>query len=65
MGQISSLPDPILNDLGVRTAGARLRLRPAAGRWVQSQVVCLFLISKTFVQSLYFCFLFSFFLPEK
>ena len=58
MGQIFSLPDHLLIDLGVRTIGARLRLRPAAGQWVQSQVVCLFSISKTFVQSLFFCFLF-------
>ena len=53
------MPDHLLIDLGVRTIGARLRLRPAAGQWVQSQVVCLFSISKTFVQSLYFCFLLS------
>ena len=33
-------------------------MRPAAGQWVQSQVF-LFLISKTFVQSFYFCFLLS------
>ena len=37
--QIPSLPDQVLADLGVRTVGARLRLRSAASQWVPNQVI--------------------------
>ena len=37
--QIAGLPDEILVALGVRTVGARLRLRSLASQWVQSQVI--------------------------
>ena len=40
--QIPFLTDHQLNDLGVRTIGARLRLRSAAQDWTESQVGCLF-----------------------
>ena len=36
--QIPRMPDNLLVDLGVRTIGARLRIRSAAGQWVQAQV---------------------------
>ena len=39
--QIPSLPDQVLADLGVRTVGARLRLRSAASQWVPNQVISL------------------------
>ena len=57
--QISSLPNHLLIDLGVRTIGARLRLRSAVRQWVQTHVgwlvVCLFSISKTFGLFFNFC----------
>ena len=37
--QIAGLSDEILVALGVRTVGARLRLRSLASQWVQSQVI--------------------------
>ena len=37
--QIAGLPDEILVALGVRTVGARLRLRSLASLWVQSQEI--------------------------
>ena len=37
--QIPSLPDQVCADLGVRTVGARLRLRSAASQWVPNQVI--------------------------
>ena len=40
--QIPSMPDPFLLELGVRTMGARLRIRSAANQWLQ--VLLLFLI---------------------
>ena len=40
--QIAGLPDEILVALGVRTVGARLRLRSLASQWVQSQVISFF-----------------------
>ena len=36
--QIPALPDQDLNALGVRTIGARMRLRSAARQWLESQV---------------------------
>ena len=36
--QIPRMPDNLLVALGVRTIGARLRIRSAAGQWVQAQV---------------------------
>ena len=39
--QIPSMPDPFLLELGVRTMGARLRIRSAANQWLQ--VLLLFL----------------------
>ena len=36
--QIPRMPDNLLVALGVRTIGARLRIRSAAGLWVQAQV---------------------------
>ena len=40
--QIAGLPDEILVALGVRTVGARLRLRSLASQRVQSQVISFF-----------------------
>ena len=37
--QIPSLTDQVRADLGVRTVGARLRLRSAASQWVPNQVI--------------------------
>ena len=37
--QIAGLPDEILVALGVRTVGARLRLRSVASQWIQRQVI--------------------------
>ena len=36
--QIPRMPDNLLVALGVRTIGSRLRIRSAAGQWVQAQV---------------------------
>ena len=36
--QIPRLPDNLLVELGVRTIGARLRIRSAADQWLQAQV---------------------------
>ena len=46
--QIPSLPD--LADLGVRTVGARLRLRSAASQWVPNQVISFLSLEISFVQ---------------
>ena len=59
--QIPSLTDHQLNDLGVRTIGARLRLRSAAQDWTESQVgwlfVCLFLnFGSFYLVCLFICF---------
>ena len=40
--QIAGLPDEILVAMGVRTVGARLRLRSLASQWVQIQVISFF-----------------------
>ena len=41
--QIPGLSDHLLVDLGVRTIGARLRIRSAASQWLQAQVfVCFY-----------------------
>ena len=37
--QIIGLPDEILAALGVKTVGARLRLRSVASQWIQRQVI--------------------------
>lgn len=48
--QIPRMPDNLLVDLGVRTIGARLRIRSAASQWLQPQVFyCLILLSIIFV----------------
>ena len=39
--QIPTMPDNLLLDLGVRTIGARLRIRSAASEWLQSEVFCM------------------------
>ena len=51
--QVSRLTDQNLMDLGVRTMGARLRLRSAATTWVSPQVTCLFLHKKLSCQILF------------
>ena len=48
--QIPSLPDQVLADLGVRTVGARLRLRSAASQWVPNQVISFLSLEISFVQ---------------
>ena len=48
--QIPSLPDQVLADLGVRTVGARLRLRSVASRWVPNQVISFLSLEISFVQ---------------
>ena len=48
--QIPSLPDPVLAVLGVRTVGARLRLRSAASQWVPNQVISFLSLEISFVQ---------------
>ena len=48
--QIPSLPDQVLADLGVRTVGARLRLRSAASQWVPNQVIFFLSLEISFVQ---------------
>ena len=65
--QISSLPDHLLIDLGVRTIGARLRLRSAARQWVQVSwlFVCLFSISKTYGSIFLFLLIVSIFVSAK
>ena len=50
---VNKLTDQNLMDLGVRTMGARLRLRSAATAWVSPQVTCLFLHKNCLVKS--FC----------
>ena len=49
---VNKLTDQNLVDLGVRTMGARLRLRSAATAWVSPQVSCLFLHKKLLYQIL-------------
>ena len=41
--QIPALPDHLLVELGVRTIGARLRIRSAASHWLQNQVFVSFI----------------------
>ena len=48
--QIPSLSDQVLADLGVRTVGARLRLRSAASQWVPNQVISSLSLEISFVQ---------------
>ena len=48
--QIPSLPDQVRADLGVRTVGARLRLRSAASQWVPNQVISFLSLEISFVQ---------------
>ena len=43
--QIPALPDHLLVELGVRTIGARLRIRSAASHWLQNQVFVVSLIN--------------------
>ena len=58
--QIPSLPDQVLADLGVRTVGARLRLRSAASQWVPNQVISFLSLEISFVQIFFQIRLFPF-----
>ena len=58
--QIPSLPDQVLADLGVRTVGARLRLRSAASQWVPNQVISILSLEISFVQIFFQIRLFPF-----
>ena len=49
---IPGLPDNLLVDLGVRTIGARLRIRSAATQWLEAQVFVCFVNLLNFVSFL-------------
>ena len=48
--QIPSLPDQVLVDLGVRSVGARLRLRSTASQWVPNHIISFLNLDLSFVQ---------------